>query len=524
MSTPNDVICLIWIPPEEPEAAYRARLASLNRAGETMTEEEFYASDRAVRSAKFWRQRLPLVTILLLRKWYAPQSFLEYAPREIIMLSVQWGLSCYDTNEVLIRTTDKEHLPWKCIYLRKNIYSDEIAIQRLFSTSLAVHSLTHLIKKYVQNSTFLNSPRDKAQQNKEIAQVVQTIIDAVHFSLMDCNPYMGSINELLRLLSMHFGKYSQNDSKHHPYHWHTQKLHNIRMRLAALLSNAQSIFKSTLNEDKVINNHRKIIEGRDFCVNHLIPSMSNEYNNIQDLIIVVTAKGFYSKSVATNIVRPYPKGSRERASITKKLRDDGRIPSEKSMRTQLKWCESILPSCNLYKPITDQRWNNKGGRKRQALDKGMWRGSFWMDLHPIEMRVVSQRHGPPYEMAAPIITLDLFSTAKRVDICDYIWENKDVRLYFCPKQFRVPFDPEMAWHVPSFELLRWYIEYSSNQGDSPVKLKKKKKKQARFQCIHCKGDSIFAFVVKVDQFGYYIHVYNNDYARYVGWQYHNHGT
>ena len=61
-----------------------------------------------------------------------------------------------------------------------------------------------------------------------------------------------------------------------------------------------------------------------------------------------------------------PKGSNERSSVTTKLRQEGHIPSEKSMRRLMQWCETSMDSCTLGRPIIDQRWNNKGGRKRKC--------------------------------------------------------------------------------------------------------------------------------------------------------------
>jgi len=39
---------------------------------------------------------------------------------------------------------------------------------------------------------------------------------------------------------------------------------------------------------------------------------------------------------------------------------------------QLKWCETPLDMCSpgIGRPIIDQRWNNKGGRKRKPIDSG----------------------------------------------------------------------------------------------------------------------------------------------------------
>jgi hypothetical protein len=130
-------------------------------------------------------------------------------------------------------------------------------------------------------------------------------------------------------------------------------------------------------------------------------------------------------------------------------------------------------------------------------------------------------------MIVPIITLDLFATAKRVDICDYLWSKKDIRLYFCPKQFPAPLDKDKAWEVDSFKRLRWFIRQSSIQGDSPVVYNGSNKSNttARFRCTQCKGGNErcpFSFIVRADQYGYYIYHYNHEEDTYVGWRYHEH--
>ena len=147
-----------------------------------------------------------------------------------------------------------------------------------------------------------------------------------------------------------------------------------------------------------------------------------------------------------------------------------------------------------------------------------------MDLYPVEM-IKCKRSCRPYdELMTPIITIALFSTAKRVDVCNYLGEKKNVRLYFCPKQFPVPFDFDEAWDTISFQRLRWFIGYSSMQGDSPVGYNGKRKGKAMFRCMHYKEGKRcpFAFIVKVDQYGYFIDIYNDECGTFIGCEFHEH--
>ena len=174
-------------------------------------------------------------------------------------------------------------------------------------------------------------------------------------------------------------------------------------------------------------------------------------------------------------------------------------------------------------PIIDQRWIKTGRRKDSGCRNNCGKGTLSMDLYPMEMKVVNMRNSD--DAMSPIITMNLFSTAKRVNVCDYLQIQKHTRLYFCPKQFRVPFNLDNAWDSDSFRRLKWFIEHSSAQGNSAVKCDdrgKEKSKNVSFRCIHDDRRCPFCFVVKVDQYGFFIHLYNHDLERFVGCSHHKH--
>ena len=107
------------------------------------------------------------------------------------------------------------------------------------------------------------------------------------------------------------------------------------------------------------------------------------------------------------------------------LREEGHIPSERSIWRQLKWCETPLDFSDEGRPIIDQRWMKTGRRKDSGCRNNCWKGTIYMDLYPMEMKVVNMRNS--YDAMSPIITMDLFSTAKRVDVCDYLQIQKHTR-------------------------------------------------------------------------------------------------
>ena len=154
-------------------------------------------------------------------------------------------------------------------------------------------------------------------------------------------------------------------------------------------------------------------------------------------------------------------------------------------------------------------------------------GQLFFDLHPIQVNMTPVHVGrftcTDHQRIAPAITMDFFSAAKIIIVYDYIHSSKLIRLYFSPTQFRAPLNLDKAWKCDSFRRLWWFIEHSSKNGDSPVVYHGKEKGSgARFVCTHRhKGRQCpFFFAVKVDQFGFFIHLYNHDQDNFAGWQWH----
>ena len=95
---------------------------------------------------------------------------------------------------------------------------------------------------------------------------------------------------MIRLVSLNFQKYSGTLSRYHPYHLHAGKLKNIRQRLIGAFLDVIDASESNQN-----NAHTKLIEA-------LVSVMFSEYHNICDLIIIFEKEGYYSRSVAVNII------------------------------------------------------------------------------------------------------------------------------------------------------------------------------------------------------------------------------
>ena len=533
-SNPERIIFRTWVPPEEPAHTYNERLRKLGK--ELMDAihggRDFHAEKKALESAKFWRKRMPFLRKLLMwgfSQYIANACYrLDYLPTDLIMEMVQYlshyATYCIDVGGVFIETTQNKYLEWKFArHIPKNIYDNNTATRRLFFLTLSLHSFAKTVERNFMaiKSTMLLDGGRLGADNEKVLLARQKILSAVELNLQDPS-HVGTIAELLRLVSLNFKKYAGVDSKHHPFNLHSQKLDGIRFRVTTHFSKIQELFDTKLNEESMSKNTKETIEEVEYCIQDIMTKISTEHANIKELITVVETDGFFSKSVSVQIVQSFPKGSSERASTTSILRKEGKIPSEKSMRQLLKWCET--------RPIVDQRWKRERGRKRKTIYSGTWIGSIMIDTHPIEMKETKWDWTPNRwdELMTPIITMDLFSTAKRIDLCNFLLKREFTRLYFCPKQFSVPFDLKRAFEVDSFKRLKWFIEYSSAQGNSPVKYQdssgKSIEKSARFRCKcyikkkHCP----FSFYVKADQYGYYLHNYNHEQKKFVGWKCHEH--
>ena len=293
---------------------------------------------------------------------------IDYLPSDLLMELIQhrWDLAVprLDLGGVFVETTRNKCLHWIFAgHMPKKVYSDSIAMRRLFFVIIALHSSAKRIEKHmIAIKSIVSTKEDGSLPDKKISLARQKIIGTTKDVLLDPSPW-GTISELLRLISLNFKKYAEDISKHHPFHLHTVKLNAIRTRLTSQFTQILEFCDTKLNDKNPINNPREIIKQVEECLQNFIAEISNEYHNIKDLIIVVDKYGFYSRSVATEIVQSFPKGSNKRAIASKMLFKEGRIPSEISMRRQLKWCETNLDSCKLSKPTIDQRWNRERGRK-----------------------------------------------------------------------------------------------------------------------------------------------------------------
>lgn len=536
----------MYIPPEEPASVYRKRIAALwDACVAAPTIEEANAFRAAMNSARLWRKRRPIVIKMLTTTWKQfieqVRNCIEYFPEDLILDFPQ--LHCHRwRDDIIVHTSKDKYLDWDLAgTIPKNIYDTNIAMRRLFSVSVSVYSLTQFIREDILKiqSTVRSGGNNITTQAKAIEEEVGfSLLTDVRsarpkwkrlYEISDSTDIdirrMATITQLLHLVSLTFEEYSTADLKHHPYHFHTEKLNGIRMRLIDTFSTILELCRAKLNVKNLNNNPEEIIKAGEHCLQTLIPLMMDEYYNIQSLITIVEKDRFYSKSQAMQVIQSFPKGSSARASVKKKLCEDQYVSSQMALRRQLEWCETLLDCCQMGRPIVDHRWCSQGGRKRKAdVVDGWLLKSLWMDLYPIEMRLVITAEK---ESMHPIITLKLFSRPERIDVCSYLRTDEYIRLYFCPKQFHVPIDPDRVWEGAYFQRLKWFIEYSSMKEDCPVKYAGKESKAAncaRFRCKHYKEgrQCPFFFVVKVDQYGYYIEVYNYELDKFVGWKAHDH--
>ena len=526
----DTIIYLPWIPPEDLDSDYRARIKLLHkRILNAGSEEEYNIRKEALASAKFWRDRVPYIVKILKREYMHALNRLDYLPSHLLLDTIHGGryTQCVDRGGVLIKSVKNKHLEWWRVAsdLPKNIYDINIAMRRLFSVSISIQSLANHIK---ENVKCIIQGKMNTSNKKEVIKARQEIEDAVSYSMKDSSE-LGTISELLRLISQHFQKKLELD---HPYYFHKTKLDGIKERLKIMLSTIKELLDTKLTEESLNNKPTDAIEVGEYCLQSILPKMWNEHQNIQNLITIVAKEGYYNKSVAIQIVKSFEKGSAYRATVTRALHQKGRIPNERAMREQLQLSDTLL-DCGQCTPIINQRWNNKRGRKRKPITSGLWLGSILMDLHPIEMRMTEYDCPKMWMLGSvmyPIITMDLYTVARRIDVCHHLETSKFTRLYFCPKQFPVPFNLDKVWDSISFKRLKWFIKYSSKQGDSPIHYSGKDRdlSSARFRCSQSKAGEAraqrcpFSLTVKVDQYGYYIHLYNYEHDKFVGNRYHKH--
>ena len=141
---------LPWIPPEDLDSDYRARIKLLHkRIRNAGSEEEYNIRKKALASAKFWRDRVPYIVKILKREYMHALNRLDYLPSHLLLDTIHGGryTQCVDRGGVLIKSVKNKHLEWWRVAsdLPKNIYDINIAMRRLFSPCLYQYNLLQLI-------------------------------------------------------------------------------------------------------------------------------------------------------------------------------------------------------------------------------------------------------------------------------------------------------------------------------------------------------------------------------------------
>jgi len=132
-------------------------------------------------------------------------------------------------------------------------------------------------------------------------------------------------------------------------------------------------------------------------------------------------------------------------------------------------------------------------------------GSLVLALHPVKMAKLDENQEyKVYQFhSQPMVSPNLYAPPKLIEVCNELGLSGK-RLYFSPKQFPVT-NVENAGDNDTFQQLQQYIiNQSSVVGNSPVVFQGTNPGCKRFGCkhAHCK----FSFLVKWDQYGYYIHI------------------
>lgn len=217
MSKAEDVIYLTWAPPIEPESSFKERLRKMPGGDISVryyecTEEECYAHQAAINSAKFWYKRMPLIIKVLSWRWsqylmHTLHREIEYISTELIIDSIPYHINhtdkgilittTKDKEEILMNSTKTKYLAWFWArYIRKNVDNDDVATRRLFSVSISIHSLAHTIKAYVMHIQSMIKSNDSIDEtpNDQIISIGQRISSAISLSLKDPSINVGGYN------------------------------------------------------------------------------------------------------------------------------------------------------------------------------------------------------------------------------------------------------------------------------------------------------------------------------------------
>jgi len=220
------------------------------------------------------------------------------------------------------------------------------------------------------------------------------------------------------------------------------------------------------------------------------------------------------------------KGTKARGYVINQLVDNKCVPSRAALYGVINMREEGMM-------FVEDEWNTKGGGKRKhgkvndCIDEDvreMFIGRFMIAVIPVSMKLPRSLGGNwlgGRYATLHVGSLEKYVPPKLVDICDYLGKSTRRRLHFSPRQFPTPFDLKEADSGPIFESLKAYIEHASAIGGTPVVCRSYKPGVKKFVCKHSK-DCSYNFLLKWDDYGYYIHLHSDAKQQLIGSEIHTH--
>ena len=213
---------------------------------------------------------------------------------------------------------------------------------------------------------------------------------------------------------------------------------------------------------------------------------------------------YFSKAWAVGIAMRYSNPIK-RGDAVKEMIANKRIPA-----TSTRLLRELIKKKNRGIFFIDDEWKPVGKNPRK-------KGCLILAVVPIKMMKRRADDERIDVLRVPQVTSALYMPPKAICVDDYFWEKrKDVRLYFSPRQFRNNGSDDYG---AAFEdIKRYVIQQTRKNGE--LSYVGNPEKRGRFSCktIGCK----FHFIVKCDSYGYYLHQYDYEQRRVVGYLYHNH--
>lgn len=352
------------------------------------------------------------------------------------------------------------------------------------------------------------------------------------------------------IFAQRFDMYSKDSFRHHPFHWQKTTMLRVVAQLRYLANETINLHTKKISsalddcydpeygqdmscsdevvEERVIPPEQLTSEQVISTAKHvkysLLPSFRDIRRTIHKIMMTnVSQFGYYSKTHASDIAMSYRRGSRERGYVISELAKNGCIPNKQQLYEVINTREKGLM-------FVEEEWDTRKGRKRyyeHVLDcttedeQEEFVGRFMIAVIPVQTKHCFDL---PHYFQHDIPIDDLlksYSIPRPMDIGEHLESVKGLRLYFSTLQFPTPDDPKDADNCTSFKALIQYIEYASEKGGSPVVCRSYKPGVKKFVCKHSK-DCKYSFQLKWDDYGYYIHLYNQTSSQFVGSARHNH--